>query len=195
MFGAFDWSTTVLKAVVIGCLVLHGLCFAAIVNVVSEHRTWGSAKGLALQAALTAPAFFLGYLAFFVGTKNPTGLLLPGCLLVLLAGTWGGASVARRMLRQDSSEPKCKPFDCTSGGRNVYVKNSHNDRLVRVTIKITEKTSYADPRTWSIVRNIEAGDRRLLGCNRCTYSRTVGNRANPAFWHITREVVGCRVIE
>ena len=90
---------------------------------------------------------------------------------------------------------ECKPSDCTRGGHNVYVKNGHNDRPVRVTIEITQRTSYADPNTWSIVRNIEAGDRRPLGCNRCSYSRTIGNRTDPAFWQKTHEVIGCRVIE
>ena len=106
LFGTFSWSTRVLRSVVVCCLVLFGLCVAAGCAVVSEHRMHGSLKGLALLAGATAPAAFLGFVAFYGGTGgNPTGVVLPLCLGLILVGTWGWASFARSMLEQDTAEP------------------------------------------------------------------------------------------
>ena len=105
LFGVFEWSTNMLKSVVVGFLLLHGASIAAVFKVVSEHRAYGALGSYGMIVAATAPASLLGFVAFHIGVANPTAAVLPVCLGLITVATWGGASIAERSLEQNTSEP------------------------------------------------------------------------------------------
>ena len=108
-FGAFEWPTTLLKTLVVGCLVLHAACAAAVFGVVSEHRRYGNLRSIGLLIGATAPASACAFVAFHAGAANPAAVTLPICLGLITVATWGVASIAKHSLQQDTSEPT-SPF-------------------------------------------------------------------------------------
>ena len=105
IFGVFSWSIGVLRSVIFICWICHMYSGFTVVTIVSEYRRYGFLKKNASIVYGTAPASILAFIAFFGGTQNPTGVVLPICLGLMMISNWGAASVARAMLKQNTAEP------------------------------------------------------------------------------------------
>lgn len=119
LFGAFAWSSGILRFVVLVSVILHGLCLAAVCDVVSSRRSDGFLKGAGFLAVATTPGASLGFVAYYVGAVEPTKITLPLCLFLIMVASWGGASVARGMLAQDAPGQSAPHGGTTSGHLGV----------------------------------------------------------------------------
>ncbi len=90
----------------------------------------------------------------------------------------------------DTSLRNCAKIEygerCSAFGAMAYVKNSHNDKQVRVTVQIVTRAMFENPHDRRDVRTIEPGDRASLGC---TSSDSTIHRSRS---ETTYQVVGCR---